>query len=145
MQINLTPDYSLLVVMAIFIANYWVVRAFFLKPVNAVIVERERDITGAEKLYEEAIARFNEATAEMEAKLQQTRREASSVREQFRTQAAAHRTSVVEKTRREAEEIVGTADAELKASTVQAREQILREADALARQAATRILGRQVA
>lgn len=145
MQINLTPDYSLLVVMAIFIANYWVVRFFFLKPVNDVIVGRERDITGAEKLYEEAIARFNEATAEMESKLQQTRREATSVRDKFRSEAAVHRASVVDETRHEAEQIVATADRELKASAATVREQILRDADALARQAAARILGRQVA
>lgn len=145
MQINLTPDYSLLVIMAIFIANYWVVRAFFFKPVNDIIVGREREITGAEKQYEEAIARFNEATADMESKLQQTRREATSVREQFRSQAAAHRATVIERTRQEAEQVVSAADAELRANVVGAREQILREADSLARQAAGRILGRQVA
>ena len=38
MQINLTPDLSLLAIMVIFIINYMVVRKFFLQPINEVLV-----------------------------------------------------------------------------------------------------------
>ena len=37
MQINLTPDYSLPVIMVIFLLNYLIVSKFFLRPINNVI------------------------------------------------------------------------------------------------------------
>jgi len=40
MQISLTPDYSLLAIMVIFIINYFVVSKFFIKPINAVLESR---------------------------------------------------------------------------------------------------------
>ena len=52
MQINLTPDLSLLAIMVIFIINYMVVRKFFLQPVNTVLEARETEKHTAEKLYE---------------------------------------------------------------------------------------------
>ena len=63
MQINLTPDASLIAIMVIFILNYFVVRKFFLKPVQDVLSWRETEIRGAEKAYEETLNRFNAATS----------------------------------------------------------------------------------
>ena len=54
MQINLTPDITLPVIMVIFLANYLVVRKYFLKPVNEILVAREMEIRSADKLYEDA-------------------------------------------------------------------------------------------
>ena len=63
MQMNLAPDGSLLIVMAIFIVNYFVVKRFLVQPVNRVMTERETEIRSADTLYEEALTRFNDATA----------------------------------------------------------------------------------
>ena len=52
MQIRLTPDYSLLVVFAIFLVNYFVVRRFFVAPISRVMNERQQDIRSAEELYQ---------------------------------------------------------------------------------------------
>ena len=51
MQINLAPDLSLLAIMVIFIMNYFVVRKFFLQPINEVLEARETETKSAEKLY----------------------------------------------------------------------------------------------
>ena len=93
---NLTPDWSLLVILAIFIANYFVVRAFFLKPINGVLVAREQEILGAEAVFEESMARFHEATSEMEARLIEARRKGSSIREARRSEAAATRAELTQ-------------------------------------------------
>jgi F0F1-type ATP synthase membrane subunit b/b' len=61
MQINLTPDLSLLAIMVIFIMNYLIVRRFFLQPVNDILEARETETRSAENLYEDARARFAEA------------------------------------------------------------------------------------
>lgn len=142
MQINLTPDLSLLAIAAIFVANYFVVRKFLIDPINGVLESRESDIRGAEKAYEESLRKFEAATSELESRVQLARREGSEIREGFRGQAIAHRDQVVGRVRSEAEALTSEATEQLSVQTGAAREQIVRESDSLARLAAERILGR---
>ena len=144
MQINLVPDLSLFAVMAIFILNYLVVRKFFLEPVNRVMEEREHETKSADEVYEKAMARFNEATANVEDRLHIAKRDAANVREQFRGEAGAHRATMIDKTRTEAEKFLAEAETKLKEDVGTARERIVRESEALAQMAAERILGRAV-
>ena len=144
MQINLAPDLSLLAIMVIFFLNYLIVRKFFLQPINEVLDARETETRSADKLYEDALARFQEATAQTEAQLQAAKREAAQVRERFRGEAAAHRQQVVEKTGGEAREIIAEADQKLSREVDVARQSIVAESESLARLAAERILGRAV-
>jgi F0F1-type ATP synthase membrane subunit b/b' len=144
MQINLTPDYSLLAIMVIFILNYLIVSRFFLRPINQVIEAREDEVRTANDLYEQSMARFSEATTLMETKLHAARHAAADVRDTFRRDAAAYRTSIVEKTHTDANAIVSEADERLKEDVVEARAKIVRESEALAQLAAERILGRAV-
>jgi len=144
MQINLAPDPSLLAILVIFVLNYLVVRTFFIKPINEVLESREHETKSAEKLYEDALGRFNEATAEMETQVHNAKREAAQVRDKFRGEAAAHRSQVLKRTNAEAKQIVSEADASLQGDVKEAREKIVRESDSLARLAAERLLGRAV-
>lgn len=144
MQINLTPDPSVLAIMAIFLLNYFIVRRFFLQPITQVIEERESETKSAEGIYEDALARFNAATSEMETQLHAAKREAGQLRERFRAEAGAHRAQVVERTQGEAREIVQSAEGRLSADVSEARAKIERESEQLARIAAERILGRPV-
>ncbi|MCU1348323.1 MAG: hypothetical protein JWO56_1353 [Acidobacteria bacterium] len=144
MQINLTPDPSLLVIMVIFILNYLIVRRFFLEPVNAVLEAREHETRSADELYEQSMARFSEATAQTEAQLHSAKREAAAIRERFRNEAGVHRQGVIERTSAEAKQVVAEADAQLGQVVAESREKIKRESEALARLAAERILGRPV-
>ena len=121
MQIKLAPDLSLLAIMVIFILNYLVVRRFFLRPINEVLEARATETRTAENLYEEALARFNEATAQTEAQLHAAKREAAQVRERFRGEAGAHRQQVVDRTSAEARQIVAEADTKLTADVEAAR------------------------
>jgi F-type H+-transporting ATPase subunit b len=144
MQIKLAPDLSLLAIIAIFIVNYLIVRKFFFKPINQIIEERETESRTAEKLYEEAMSRFNDETAKMESQLHVAKREASSVRDRYRADAGAHRNQVLERTQGEARNVVAQAEQKLTADVSVAREKIVRESESLARLAAERILGRAV-
>lgn len=144
MQINLMPDVSLLAIMVIFILNYLVVRKFFLQPVNEVLEARAEEQRSAEEVYEAALGRFRDATAQMETQLHVAKREAAQVRDRHRGEAAAYRQQLVERTSAEGKQIVAEADASLSRDVAAARETITRDADALARTAAERILGRAV-
>lgn len=144
MQINLTPDPSVLAIMAIFILNYLIVRRYFLRPITQVIEERETETKSAEGIYEDALARFNAATSEMETQLHAAKREAAQLRDRFRAEAGAHRAQVIERTQGEAKEIVQSAEGRLDEDVREARTKIERESEQLARIAAERILGRPV-
>ena len=144
MQISLTPDYSLLAILAIFIINYFVVRKFFLRPINEVLEARAHETKLANEIYEQSMARFSEATSRMEEQLHVAKRDAAALRERYRGEAAAHRTSVVDRTSSEAKAIVADAETSLERATAEARDKIVRESENLARLAAERILGRPV-
>ncbi len=130
--------------MVIFILNYLVVSRFFLRPINQVIEAREHEVRSANEVYEQSMARFNEATTQMEEKLHVARHAAADVRDRFRKEAAAYRASIVEKTHNDAGSIVSEADEKLKADVAEARAKIVTESEALAHLAAERILGRAV-
>lgn len=144
MQIKLAPDLSLLAILVIFILNYLIVRKFFLQPINEVLEARETETKTAERLYEDALARFNDATSQMEVQLQNAKRDAAQVRERFRGEAGAYRQQLVEKTNADARALIADADRKLTADVAAARTTIVSESEALARLAAERILGRAV-
>jgi F0F1-type ATP synthase membrane subunit b/b' len=144
MQINLTPDYSLLAIVVIFLLNYVIVSKFFLRPINDVIEARESEVRSANEVYEQSMARFNEATTAMEEKLHAARHAAADVRDRFRKEASAFRSSIVAKTHTEAGGIVDEAGEKLKDDVAAARAKIVTESEALALLAAERILGRPV-
>lgn len=145
MQINLTPDITLPVIMLIFLANYFVVRKYFLKPVNDILVARESEIRTADKLYEDSLASFDAAAEEIETRLQRARREGSSLREEHRHEASIKRAALIERTRTEAEAIARDASRQLDELVAAARTQIVTDSDRLAREAAERIVGRRLA
>lgn len=144
MQINLTPDWSLPVIVVIFTINYLVVRRFFFKPVNEVLLARESEVREAERGYNDSLAQFDAAAREMENQVMQAKKEGSKIREGLRAEAVQHRTGVVERTRGEADRIVDQAARSLKNDVATAREKIVTESDALARLAAEKIVGRRI-
>lgn len=144
MQFKLVPDASLLAIVVIFFLNYLVVRRFFTKPVTDVLDARETESVTAERLFEESLAHFNQATAEMEGQLHIAKRDAAQIRDRFRGEAAVVRNQAIERTQSEAKKIISEADQKVTQDVGVAREKIVLESESLARLAAERILGRPV-
>lgn len=140
--LDLTPDKSLIAIVVIFFLEYLVLRKFFFQPLNGVMTAREQDVRTAATRHEDALARFNEATREMEARILQAKKQGSEFREALRAEAAKSRADAVEKTRKDAAAIVGSASAELAAAVTAARQKIDGDVGALARLAVERIVGR---
>ena len=138
----LSFDQSLIALMVIFFFEYLVVRYFFLQPLNKVMGEREKDVRDAAMRHADALARFNEAARELDARVGQAKKQGSELREALKAEAAKQRAEAVANTRQEADRIVGSATAELDASVTSARQKIDSEVGALARLAVERIVGR---
>lgn len=144
MQINLVPDLSLLAVMAIFVVEYFVVKRFFLKPINDVLEAREVEARTAQELHEAALARLKEATDKIEQQLHEARRHAAQLRDKFRTEAGGYRSGLIERTSAEAKKLVSEADERLTDDVKEAREKLVHDAESIARLAAEKLLGRRV-
>lgn len=140
--INLTPDKSLIAIMVIFFLEYLVLRRFFFGPLNKVMSDREKDVRDAATRHEDALARFNEATREMEARIGRAKKQGAELREALKAEAAKQKAEVVDKTRKEADAIVSKAGDELASAVAAARQKIEGESAALARLAVERIVGR---
>jgi len=138
----LSFDESLIALMVIFFLEYLVVKKFFLQPLNKVMSDREKDVRDAATRHEDALARFNEAAREMEARLGRAKKQGTELREALKAEAARHRAEAVEKTRKEAGLIVGSASDELTSAVTSARQKIDGDIGALARLAVERIVGR---
>ena len=80
----------------------------------------------------------------MEMRVHEAKREAATIRDRYRAEAAARRAEALERTQGEAKKVVQQAEAKLTADVNVAREKIARESESLARLAAERILGRAV-
>ncbi|MDX1582642.1 MAG: ATP synthase F0 subunit B [Thermoanaerobaculia bacterium] len=144
-MIELTPDYTLLVIVAIFIVNYLIVKRWLVQPINGVLEWRADRTREADQKYEEALTRLHAATEQIEDRLMEAKREASDVRERYRREAGQRRDERVRKTREEAEARVREAIEKLDRDVAVARESIRDESEQLARFAAEQILGRKLA
>jgi F-type H+-transporting ATPase subunit b len=139
------PDLSLLLVMVVFWATYWVLRLFVLEPLGAILEEREATQASAEVALEAALEQQKAALAELDKRLTQARREALSMREAVRAAANARRQAVLDEARDESTKTVEAAQRRLEQEIAAAREQLRDGARATAAEIATIALGRKVA
>lgn len=144
-MITLTPDLSLLAIIAIFIINYLIVKKWLVQPINGVLEWRDERARDADLQYEEALTRLHAATRDIEDRLMEAKREGSEVRERYRREAGEKREALIRKTRSEAEQLISEATGQLGRDVAAARETIRKDSEQLARLAAERILGRKLA
>lgn len=138
----LVPDHTFFLLLVIFVALIYPVNALIFKPILRVFDERQEKISGttarAEKLRKEAeeiIARYERAIREVREESELARREQLAV---ARNESASELSGA----RAGAEREIDGARQAITASLDEARASLRGEAEALARQAAERVLGR---
>jgi F-type H+-transporting ATPase subunit b len=139
------PDLSLLVVMAIFWATYWVLRVSVFRPVGAILEEREHRALASAEALRVALEREREAVAEIDRRLNETRRQVMAARESARAAAAEKRQQLLDRARAEAQDAVAAAQARIDGAVDKARADLRASAEGIAREIASATLGRKVA
>lgn len=139
------PNLSLLLIMICFWCTMWLVHRFLIKPVGAVLEERQGSIGQATQSWEATHQEYLAATARLEQEIQNAAREAARVRGEHRQQALDRRQATLDRARAEADDRLGAALIGLEAQTMAARGELQSSAAELARLFATRLLGRKVA
>jgi len=138
------PNLSLVIVMVCFWLTFWLVQRFLLKPVGAVLAERNRRVEGAETEWQSKHNEFLETTARLESELEDAARAAAKVRNDHRQEALERRQRTLEKAREMADGRLDQAVGDLATDAAAARTDLQQRARELAQLFASRLLGREV-
>ncbi len=139
------PNFSLLLVMACFWLVYLAVSTLLVGPLGRVLAERERRIREAREGHEAARAALAQAVARCERDLAAAAAEGQKARAALRAAGEAARRARLEEARARLQERLARLDGELDETARSAQAMLRERAGALARDLASRLVGRSVA
>jgi F-type H+-transporting ATPase subunit b len=137
-------DYTVLVQFALFLIMFAIANKFMFQPYLRLREQRKAGIEGARAEADRMSAQADASLAAYERQLAQARSRANEEGRKIRIEAAAHEKSVTEASRAEAQKALDEAMTRMRAETDAARLQLLPQANSLARQLASKLLGREV-
>ncbi|HEV8268592.1 MAG TPA: hypothetical protein VGR00_10175 [Thermoanaerobaculia bacterium] len=139
------PDLSLLAVMVLFWATFFVLKTFLFRPLGDILRERDEAAARATQALETALAREREALQTIDQKMTEARRAALALHESVRAEAATARQSALDAARDGARRTVAAGDEKLSAEVAAARRDLEGAAKSTAQEIAGLALGRKVA
>ncbi len=137
-------DATVFVQFALFLLLFWASNAFLFQPYLALRERRKAGMEGARAEADRMTASADAKLADYDKQLTAARGRANDEGRKVRAEAAAHEKQVTDAARAETQKIVDEASARMKMETEAARMQLLPQANALARQIASRLLDREV-
>ena len=137
------PDLSTLWIIVFVLVLSVILDRLLLRPITAVMHQREGAIRAARELAESSAAKAQAATDEFESKTRAARAEVYKQMEDKRRAALDRRAEILAATRAEVEQSTSTATERIRQQSDTARTQIDRDADALASTIVERVLGRK--
>ena len=138
-------DLTVVIQFALFLIMFAIGNAFLFQPYLKLRERRKQGIDGARAEAEKMSAQADTELADYEKKLAAARSRANDEGRKVRAEAAAHEKTVTDASRAEAQKSIDEATAKMRAETDAARLQLLPQANTLARQIASKLLGREVA
>jgi ATP synthase F0 subunit b len=139
-EINL----SLVFVMLCFWVTLWLVHRYLIGPVGVVVDERRRRIDDAQQEWTEKNQEYEAAVARVEERLTTAAKEASDIRAEARQRAMDERQTTLDAARSRADERLVAALETLDRDAGEARDELRRRAEELARLLAAKLIGREV-
>jgi len=139
------PNLSLIFIMVCFWVTLWLVYRFLIRPVGSVIAERSRRIEDAQQEWSAKNEEYLAAVARVEEGVTAAARDAAKIRADARQRAMDDRQATLEAARARADERLAEVLAALDKETDDARADLRRSAEELARLLAGRLLGRELA
>jgi len=139
------PNLSLLFVMVCFWMTLWLVQRYLIRPVGAVVDDRQLRLDDAQQEWTAKNEEHLAAVAQVEEELGAAAREASRVRAEARQEAMSKRQNGLADARARADERLLEVLDGLTKETEAARAELRHQAEELARLLASRLLGREMA
>jgi F-type H+-transporting ATPase subunit b len=138
-------DYTVIVQFVLFLILLVVANKLLFQPYLKLRERRKAGIEGARAEAERMTAQADSKLADYEKQLAAARNRANDEGRKVRAEAAAHEKDVTDKARSEAQKSIDEATTKMRGEAEAARLQLLPQANALARQIASKLLGREVA
>jgi F-type H+-transporting ATPase subunit b len=138
-------DGTAVVQFVLFLLVYVIANKLLFKPYLALRERRKAGIDGARAEAERMTATADAKLADYEKQLKIARDRANDEGRKVRLEAAAHEKDATDKARAASQKAINDAQTKMRADTDAARAQLLPQADALAKQIASKLLGREVA
>lgn len=138
-------DLTVFVQFGLFLLLFLAANKLLFQPYLALRERRKAGIEGAREEADRMTASADAKLADYEKQLAAARNRANEEGRKVRTEASAHEKEVTDKARAEAQKAIDEATAKMKQETEAARLQLLPQASTLAKQIATKLLGREVA
>jgi F-type H+-transporting ATPase subunit b len=143
--VNLDFDLTFLIQMAAFAILVMILRPLLFEPLLKLFEERERRTEGAKLLARKMDEKAGEILQRYEAELETVRRTASEERERLRSEGTKLEAQILAEGRAEVAKIVEQGRATLEADRKALRTELATRAADIARDIASRVLGREVA
>ena len=141
-SIQLIPDGTILIHIAIIITMVFVLNRLLFKPVLRTLSEREARTHGRSDEARETVRKVGESLSRYENSLRQARAEGYGLLEQRQSEANGERQRKVAEVRREVEEQLGSEKSEIQAQAESARATLLGEAERVATEIKEQVLRR---
>ena len=138
-------DLTVFVQFGLFLLLFVAANKLLFQPYLALRERRKAGIEGAREEAERTTASADAKLADYEKQLAAARNRANEEGRKLRTEATTHEKDVTDKARAEAQKSIDQATAKMRQETDAARLQLLPQANTLARQIASKLLGREVA
>jgi F-type H+-transporting ATPase subunit b len=138
-------DLTVFVQFGLFLVLFVVANKFLFQPYLALRERRKAGIDGARAEADRMTAQADAKLADYDKQLVGARDRANEAGRKVRAEAAANEKDTTDKARSAAQKSIDEAAAKMRAETAAARAQLMPQADALAKQIATKLLGREVA
>jgi F-type H+-transporting ATPase subunit b len=143
-SIQLVPDGTIFLHIAIIIAMVFVLNRILFKPINKILNDRERLTTGSSTEAHGILRRVEDNLSTYERTLKEARAESYRLLEVERTKAINERQSLMRSVRDEVDQIVENEEKLIESQAAEARVALEEEARRMAVTIKNQVLGRQV-
>jgi F-type H+-transporting ATPase subunit b len=138
--IQLVPDGTILIHIVLFLLMIWVLNRTFFKPINRVLLARDRNKGGHSAEAQGIFKQVIEKNTEFENSMREARTEGYSLIESERAAALAERQAKVEAVRAETEQTIVHEKDSIQRQTEEARAALAAEAQKMAEKISSNIL-----
>lgn len=139
-SIQLLPDFSMLIHIALILIMIWILNRTFFRPINRVIKEREKAEGGRFTEAEEILKNVEAKREKYKTKMLEARSEGYELIEKERNEAVEQRQAKISAVKDEVEQMVANEKEELLKQTVEAKAIIAKEAEVMADKISSNIL-----
>lgn len=141
-SIQLVPDFSMLIHIALILIMIWILNRTFFGPINKVIAERERSEWGGMSEADEILREAAEKRERYRQEMLDARSSGYELIEAERKAAIDERESRIATERSKIEDMVNSEHSKLTGEMEEAKASLAREADVLSDQISSKVLGK---